>query len=485
MDLYLKTFLLDPASYGPGVSTVSHIETHISDIFLAGDIVLKIKKEVRLPFLDFSTVTTRRQMCEREIALNRRYAPQLYDGLITIGRAGNGFNFTGEGEIVEYAVKMRRFRDVDLWSHRAAHALLRDEDFSPFIRRLARFHREAELRPTWGSFETVHRSILRNIAEIPADHRVRAFCDVKIRLSALLAAHRNLIEKRKTTSVRAIHGDLHLGNIAFFQGEAIPFDGIEFSEELGSGDVWSDVAFLTMDLRAHHLPEFSNRVANLYLEESDDFAGVPLLPVYAAHRALVRAKVHILSGIDAEDTTVVDRYLDAAGDIVTPGPLRIIGVGGLSGSGKSTLARSLAKRLDGIVVRTDVVRKHIVGLRPLDIAPESAYTADISGEVYRGLIERARSAAPRGGVIILDGVHHEEWQRQASERLADELHAPFTGLWCSVSKAVALQRVAARSDDASNAHAGIIERQYAAPPREVRWSVVDTTTHGAVDLPFR
>lgn len=475
MDSEVKRFLLTPHSYGPGVTGVRHIETHISDIFLAADTAYKFKKAVRLPFLDFRSRSVRQAMCERELELNRRYAPTLYGGIIAIGLEGGEYNIEGRGEIVEYGLKMRRFSDDDLWSKRAIRRALTPNDIGALICRVAAFHRLANIRPEWGNFTTIRQQILQNIAEIPRHHRARLIEDLTGRLEYELERHHALIESRRTTHVRAIHGDLHLNNITFLDNEPTPFDGIEFSTELGSGDVWSDIGFLTMDLSAHGLRELATLAINLYLEESDDFAGLPLLSLYSAHRALIRAKIHLIAGADAEDHTLVDRYLDTASESLTHPPSRIIAIGGLSGSGKTTLARAIATRLGGIVVRTDVVRKHILGLRPLETAPESAYTEAVSQAVYRGLSERARNALPRGGVIVLDGVHREPYQREMSEQVALEYDIPFCGIWCVVPKEVALQRVCKRTNDASNAHRGVVERQYTAPPQPEHWYTLDTS----------
>lgn len=475
MDSELRRFLLNPLSHGLTTGDVRHIETHISEVFLAGNRAYKVKKPVQLPFLDFSTPAKRRAMCEREVLLGQRYAPMLYEGVTIIGREGGSFNFTGRGEVVDYAVRMRRFGDSDLWSHQITTGSLTDDAVANLTRTIAVFHRAAELRPEWGDFEMVRTQIKRNLDEIPCEHRHRAFDELGRRLDGELERLKPLIAQRGATHVRAIHGDLHLGNIAVFDGEPLPFDGIEFNAELGSGDVWSDLAFLAMDLTAHGRPDLATRAINTYLEESDDFAGVPLLPLYAAHRALVRAKIHLLSGSDADDPEIVDRYIDTAVDALTPRSRHLIAVGGLSASGKTTLARALAAKLGAVVVRTDVIRKHILGLRPLDTAPESGYTAAVSKQVYAGLLARARSIAPRGGVIILDGVHHLPEERAASEALAAELHAPFIGLWCTVPKEVALQRVELRTNDASNAHRGVIERQYSDPPIDTEWLHLDTS----------
>lgn len=475
MDAELRRFLLDPRSYGFTGGEVSRIETHISEVFLVGDRAYKVKKAVRLPFLDFSTVEARGEMCEREVMLNRRYATTLYEGVTIIGRENGELNLAGRGEIVDYAVRMRRFRDSDLWSHRIAAGTLDEQAVVHLIRRIAAFHHTASLRPEWGSFEVIQGQILRNIEEIPHEHRHRAFAALAHRLDAELMERRALITKRHTTHVHDIHGDLHLGNITFLEDVPLPFDGIEFSVELGSGDAWSDLGFLTMDLSAHKRPDLAVRAVNTYLEESDDFEGVPLLPLYAAYRALVRAKVHLLSGSDTDDTDTVHRYLDTATDALERTSLHLIAIGGFSGSGKTTLARALAARLGAVVIRTDVIRKHILGLRPLEVAPESGYTAAISREVYRGLRDRARLVAPRGGVIILDGVHRLAEERAASEALAAELGAPFFGLWCEIPQAIALKRVELRTDDASNAHRGVIERQYSESPGETAWLKLDTS----------
>src|ERR1700733_8416956 len=375
-------FLADAATYGGKGDKVRRIDTHAATVFLAGDRALKIKRAVRFPFLDYSTLAKRKAACAAEIEVNRRLAPRLYRGVVAITRANNGrLAIGGDGEAVEWAVDMVRFDENRTLDHMANE--INDDLADALGRAVAAAHDKAPIvdAEPWikalGSYidEHVeafaeHRDIFRAAQADALAEKSRANYR---RIGPLLRARggRGL--------VRRIHGDLHLGNIVLIDGEPVLFDAIEFSDIIGSGDVLYDLAFLLMDLFERQLPQAANIVLNRYLNEThrdEDLDALTALPFLLSMRAAIRAKV---TAARLERAAAVERdkiatsaraYFHFALRAIAPPPPKLIAVGGLSGTGKTRLARALAANIEpvpgAVIVRSDVERKNLFGGREIE-----------------------------------------------------------------------------------------------------------------------
>ncbi len=483
-------FLGRASSYGAGVGRVGRIETHISLVFLAGNYAYKLKRAVRLPYVDFSTVAQRHAACVAELALNRRTAPSIYLNLRRIGRAADGkIGFVDDGPALDWVVVMRRFDQALLFDALARAGKLDTPLIDALADHIAQFHEAAEPRPGQGGAaaladiaETNHQILARAQVGVFDPERVAAILD-KWRLAS--AASKGLLDARAEAGrVRRCHGDLHLRNICLVDGRPTLFDCLEFSDALAGIDILYDLAFLLMDLEHRGLAEFANRVLNRYLDRSQEDDGLQAMPLFVSLRAGVRAHVTataLASGANRdgkpEMAEEARRYLDLAHRALEPQPCRLIAIGGLSGSGKSTLAAGLApelgRRPGARLLRSDVTRKLALGAAPETRLPAEAYTPDITRRVYDALREKAAAALGGGYSVIVDAVSLMPEERQSFAAVASKAGVPFTGIWLEADAEAMAARLRARRGDASDATAEVLQRQLQQDPGPLDWVRVD------------
>lgn len=472
-------FLGNPRAHGGG--PVERIDTHAAMVFLSGDRAVKLKRAVRYPYLDFSTVERRREACLAELALNRRTAPTLYlaaepvvrrpDGELSVGGNGCG-NGCGEGEILDWVVLMRRFPTEALFDRMARAGSLTPALMEGLAAAIAAFHAAAEVRREAGGAGAMAAVAAENIAEMRGYRQIFPAGRVA-RLAALSTAAADrlgpLLDRRRDAGmVRHCHGDLHLRNIVLLDGRPTLFDGIEFDPAFAVIDTFYDLAFLLMDLEHRGLRPLGNAVINRYLEETGDHGGLAALPFFLSVRAAVRAKIVATAaslaarGTEAEAAEAVS-YLDLAIAALEPPPPRMMAVGGLSGTGKSVLARALAPHLGAVpgavVLRSDVTRKRMFGVAPTERLPEEAYRPEVTERVYALLAERAAAVLAAGHAVVVDAVSARPDERLALEAVAARAGVRFDGFWLEAPLPVRLARVAERRGDASDATAAVVRRQ--------------------------
>ena len=487
-------FLSDPASYGAGVERVERIETHVSLVFLAGTRAYKLKRAVRMPYLDFTTVARRRAACRAELALNRRTAPAIYRevrGLVR--RRGGGIAF-GEGEeAIDWVVVMTRFDQSLLFDALARAGRLDANLIELLADHIARFHAAAERRPDFAGAAAL-AAVAEENRQCLAAAEGAGFERAKVeavgeRTRVLLARLAPLLDRRRGEGkVRRVHGDLHLRNICLFEGEPTLFDCIEFSEALASIDVLYDLAFLLMDLEHRGLAPFANRLMNRWLDvfepaEGGEEAGLAAMPLYLSLRAVIRAHVtastltHAERARRAAVAQEARQYLDLALRLFEPAPPRLVAIGGLSGSGKTTLAAALAPEI-GVrpgarVLRSDVLRKRLAGLAPEQRLPAAAYTPEASRRVYAVLCDRAAAALAAGSSVILDAVSLRPDERAAFAEVARRAAAPFAGIWLAAPGETMDGRIRARGRDASDATPAVLAAQLAQDPGPLDWPQIE------------
>ena len=470
-------FLGDPFSYPARPKQVERFETHGALVFLVGEEAWKIKRAVRFPYLDFSTLEKRKAACAREIEINRQLAPEIYLGLTPITRASNGrLQHGGSGEIVEWSVHMRRFDQAGLLSHIADAGPIQSDLAVALADVVFESHRVAPPAARGGGAERVERlmvSVPCTLATLADTFDAAAVQRLGERTAnALRHAAAVLNERAAAGFVRRCHGDLHLNNIVLWRGHPVLFDAIEFDEELATIDTLYDLAFLLMDLDKRGQRGAANKVLNRYLWRSGvelDLHGLVALPLFLGLRAAIRAMVTAeRAQQESSNAGVRDRqrardYLQAAIAYLTPCPCRLIAVGGLSGTGKSTLARELAAELGpapgAVHLRSDLERKRLHGVEAtVRLAPET-YTQAASDRVYAVLYEKARDGLAAGHAVIVDAVFTKPEERVRIEGVAAELGVPFQGLWLTAPPEQLFDRVAARRDDASDATSEVVRRQ--------------------------
>jgi aminoglycoside phosphotransferase family enzyme/predicted kinase len=450
-------------------ASVELIETHISCVLLARDTAYKIKKPIRLPFVDYSRLDVRRHFCEEEVRLNRRLAPSLYQGVSRITGSVLAPELDGPGALVDWAVKMRRFAPGALFSERLAAGTLGARDIDRLACLLARFHDAATPVSPEADYGSPARR--RDSAIAAADGlAARGFAARAQELRHWLQARSIVLEpswsaRRAAGRVRECHGDLHLSNVLMLDGEIAAFDGIEFDPALRWIDVIDDIAFAAMDLVAHGRSDLAYRFLNRWFDETGDHEGLPLLRYSMVYRALVRALVTALrEGLGAQ----ARNYVDTACHIASASQPRLLVTHGLPGSGKTYMSQRLLEAASAIRLRSDVERKRLFGLRALD--DSSRLGIDIYGHaaterVYEHLLSRAHLALEAGYSTIIDAAFLRRDERTQAAALARKMGVPFAILDCQAPAAELVERVQARErrrDDASEAGVTVLERLMAA-----------------------
>jgi aminoglycoside phosphotransferase family enzyme/predicted kinase len=470
--------LSDPAAYSYPVGAVEVRQTHISAVFLAGPYAYKVKKPVNPGFLDFSTLERRRHFCEEEVRLNRRLAPQVYLGVVPVVRAGEGLQFEGEGEIVEWAVKMQRLPDEATLHERIRRGEAGVELVEALARRIASFHREAEANEriaAFGRFEAVARTIRDIFAQaapqVGTTVSAAVFGRVKALAEEALSRLRPLIEARAARGVpRDCHGDLHLDHVYNCPDQGPPadlviIDCIEFNERFRFIDPVADMAFPAMDLAFHARGDLARAFADAYVRAAGDEEGRALLPLYTAYRATVRGMVEGLELTEkevpgAERAAALERarahWLLALTELEDPGrkPCLLL-VAGLPGTGKSRLAQGLAESAGFAVVRSDVVRKELAGLSGQGQTPpqlrEELYSPEWNERTYGECLRRAERLLFEGRRVVVDATFREEQKRLFFLNAAVRWGVPAGILLCQAEPETLRRRLGLRQGDASDA----------------------------------
>jgi len=455
------------------------VQTHLSSLLLGRQWVLKLKKPLALDFVDFRDPARRRQACEDELRLNRRTAAPWYVDVLPVSGSAEAPRLGAGGEAGapwDWALRMRRFDETSTYDRLAAAGTLGAAQVDALAARVAAFHQALPPSPAaWGDPQAVLGYALDNLrtldatlpAQAPALAALRGWSHA--RHAAIAAA---LARRRAQGRVREGHGDLHLGNVAWIDGDAVPFDALEFDARLRHIDILGDAVFAYADLLDHGLPALAWRYLGGWVEACGDHDGLPLLRWFAAYRALVRAKVAAVrarqpdadAATAAAATTAAQRRVALALAIAQPPRPRLVLTCGLSGSGKSSVAQQLAERLGGLRVRSDVERKRLHGLaptaRPAD--PATLYHAGATRRTYARLLAIARWAVEGDLSLVVDAAYLRRDEREALRALARGLGVEATIVECRAPAAVLRERLARRAaagHDPSDATAEVLALQ--------------------------
>lgn len=505
----LVAALRDPTRFPHPTSRVRVIETHVSYIVLTGARAYKIKKPLRLDFLDFTALASRRRACEEELRLNRRTAPDLYLRVVAITGSPDAPRFDGAGEPIEFAVEMRQFDPDALFATALSRGEIKGETVDALAERIARFHAELALAPDSASAAdrdpsaanqgAAARTARKNVNEILALDLPPGF---RARVEALASWIEGelgrlgplLVARRGAGFVRECHGDLHLANVALIDGRPVLFDCLEFDAALRWIDVIDEIAFAYMDFRAHARPDLAARFLNRYLEETGDYEGVAGLRLFAVHRALVRAKVELLRGrqpgleAGAADRLAreVEEHVELAEALARGAAPRLVITCGLAGSGKTTVSGCLVEGLGAIRVRSDVERKRMAGLaaeaRSGSALGEGLYDPEAGRRTYARLEQLAESMLASGHSVIVDAAFLTRRERAPFRALAARRGCGFRTVLCEAPADVLRARIEARrarGRDASEADVAVLEHQLAIlepPSAEERAEVVTIST---------
>lgn len=463
--------LREPGRYPHPVETVVVRQTHISWVLLAGAYAYKIKKPVRFDFVDFSSLERRRQACEDELRLNRRFAPGLYVDVVAIRGTAARPAFEGESAPIEYAVRLRRFdTDQELGALLARDAVTREE-MGTFGQHLARLHEDCPVYDAPGMAQRSLAVVSANLDELlveassarpgePGGLELLPGMARWLRDRATVCAA--ALERRAACGrVRECHGDLHVGNVVRFEGCLTAFDCLEFDISLRRIDVLDDAAFLFMDLVARGRRDLAYAFLNGWLESAGDYEAIGLLGGFFVHRALVRLKVHRLGGEPLE----ARRYLDAAQAFVQGSRALLVLTCGLSGSGKTWLSERLMAEAGAIRIRSDVERKRMAGLQAGQSSARAGidiYTLAFNDRVYERLRHLAGEQLRAGQSVIVDAAFLKQAERRRFVALADELDVPVVLLHCVAPQEELGRRLSERQragKDASEADEAVMRRQ--------------------------
>ena len=436
------------------------IETHISWVLLTRDTAYKIKKPVRLPFVDYTALESRKFFCEEELRLNARLAPSLYLGVTPVTGTPQAPRLGGEGEALDYAVRMRRFPDGALFSELVQAGSLQPREVDALAALLARFHGEAPCaRSGFGEPAQRRAAAFAALEGAPplAANELQALRDwIEREAQALMPLW---AERQASGHVRECHGDLHLSNVVRLDGGVCAFDAIEFGPALRWIDVIDDISFAVMDFTAHGSRAFAFRLLNAWLDLTGDHAGLPALRFSSVYRALVRAQVAGLRG--PAGAAEAQRYLVTAQSWARSSPPRLFITHGLPGSGKTYESQHLLEREGAIRLRSDVERKRLFGLGMLEdsrAAGLDLYHSDATARTYDRLFELARLALNCGYPVVVDAAFLRRGERDRAHALARELRTPFAILACEASPEVLRARLRDRRGDASEADETVLDR---------------------------
>jgi len=445
------------------------ITTHISWVFLTDYEVWKLKRPVDYGFVDYTTLERRRQCCEDEVRLNRRLAPDVYLGVVPVRLGPDGFGLGTEGEIVDYAVRMRRLAD-----EHSADALLRRNVLTPdqlarLAAQLARFFLNAPPTPEAGAIEVVRGNVIENFTQV--EPFVGRFLSRETfdatrtwQLETLARQSSRFRERVALRRIRDGHGDLRLEHVYFEGSQPLVVDCVEFNERLRHGDQASDVAFLAMELTARGRTDLGEVFLAAFALESDDFDLYGVVDFYGGYRAWVRGKVAALLAADpstpsekrarkAEEARTLFSLARSYGE--SPGPSGpVIAVGGLIGSGKSTLATRVGRETAVPVISSDRIRKSLAGLRAMERAPASAYSPDVSARTFDEVFRRAGVVLDSGRGVVLDATFRDRALRLRARDLAQRHERPFLFVETMCDEATLRDRLRRRASGPSISDAG-------------------------------
>jgi aminoglycoside phosphotransferase family enzyme/predicted kinase len=469
----LERALGDRSLYPHRPTSVEVRQTHISWIFLAGDLVYKLKKPIRLAFLDYSTPELRRRWCLAEVELNRRLAPSTYLGVALIRRRGEDFELGEVGDLAGPAadslVVMRRLPADEMLDQRLARGDAGRAELDQVAVKLTDFHaRVAERGDPYGLPAMIAETVRANLSECApfvadtvSEARLASLQDF---VRSYVARNISLFWRRvREGRIREGHGDLRAEHVCL-RPELEIFDCIEFSEQLRCNDVASEIAFLAMDLEFLGDPVLADGFASRYAMASGDDELVELLPFYKCYRAVVRGKVESLRSreheVEPKEREVARerarRYFRLAARFAAGGrSSELVVVCGLSGTGKSTAARTLGDITGFPVVSSDVVRKDLAGLprltRPDAKTLETLYGDELTRRTYEALARQADALLGSGRGAVLDATFRDAIHRRTATAVGVTRGVPVTFVECRAPEERVSERLRARVHGVSDA----------------------------------
>jgi aminoglycoside phosphotransferase family enzyme/predicted kinase len=449
--------LKNPKFYGPKVTSVELLQTHISYVALTGTYAYKVKKQVNFGFLDFSTLDKRKYYCDEELRLNRRLCPEMYLCVLPITKKDSTLELDGTGPIVEYALKMKEFPQEYIMTNMLKQNKITEGTIDHICSILIDFY--AAQQPSdeikqYGELPFVKQNIDENFDQtkpmiditVPKD----TFWFIKEAATKFFERKKEVFGHRiKEGKIFDCHGDLHSGNIVVTDEHIHIFDCIEFNDRFRFCDIASDIGFLAMDLDYLNFPYLSSYLIVQYVERSGDTGIYDVLNFYKSYRAFVRGKVHgfqlndphIDPGKKKDIIESAKKYFELSKyyatlfslDLHKTKPLLFL-VSGLSGTGKSTIARKIAVDYHAVQINTDVVRKEVAGIdqfeRHHDQVNTGLYDPKKVDDTYEQVMKQATDVLKKGGNVVLDATFQKKKFREMARHVALKTHSTIIIIEC-------------------------------------------------------
>ena len=449
------------AFYPHPADIIEQCETHISKVFLAGDVVYKIKKPVNLEFLDFTTLESRQYYCRQELILNRRLTHNVYLDMVAIVYNDGRYSLSKEGLPVEYAVKMRRLKDSCSMTQLLHKKQIHKKEIDALAKKLADFYNSASAAQqisSFGTWETIRINCEENFRQTIRFSQelfdAQLFKIVRSAMISFLHRRKQLFDNRiKSNRIRDCHGDLRTGHIYFTDAGIQIIDCIEFNDRFRYHDVASDLAFLAMDIDYEGHPKIAEDLLAAYARYTGDADIFILINFYKCYRALVRFKVNCIrlqgENLSAEEKNrlrfEIKKYLDLAYNyaICFTRPTLWV-VCGMPASGKSTVSEELANAFGINAFNSDVIRKQMFGsIMPFETG---IYSKGSTALTYGRLLLLAQEEIEKGKSVILDATFKTAHHRREAIRLAKDMDADILFVQCVAPENLLKKRLLLREN---------------------------------------
>lgn len=460
--------LQNPKIYEYKIDKIELIETHISWIILTGKLAYKIKKPVNLGFADFSTLEKRKFYCLQELKLNHRLAKELYIKVIPITGTISHPILNGTEEPIEYALVMNQFSQSSVLANLHKNNQLTKDMMLSIASQLANLHKKAEIvnqDSHYGSLASIKDPMTDNFVACKklTNHNsiLQDLTLIENATNAMFEASKEIfLQRKKKGFIKSCHGDVHLGNIALINNKVVIFDCIEFNDEFRFIDVMNEVAYIVMDLFVKKAKDLAFLLLNKYFEFTGDYSGIDVLKFYIVYRAMVKAKVALLTpGKDNEQEC--NNYLTVAKKFIAPYKPIIMIMHGVSGSGKSFVGKELAMHLVAIRIRADLERKRIFDKDKRE-QNEELYSANMTELTYKRLVELTKLIINAKFDVIVDATFINKRLRDMFIKLQYDLNVPLVIVETKAPKDILIDRITTRKDsvtNVSNANIEILEQQ--------------------------
>lgn len=465
LDDTLVKNLLKPKSFSHKTENIKLIETHASWVILTGKLVYKIKKPVNFGFLDFSSLEKRKYFCEKELELNSILAKEMYLKVIPISGTKDNPILNDNTDPIEYSVVTSQFEQENLLNELEKNNKITFDMIKQIAVQLADFHikdSNAVPDPRFASFETVTKEATDNFIVCKELTKDKATVELLDKLQcwsdkALLKLKEIIEQRQKNGFVKPCHGDVHLNNMVLIKDKVVLFDCIEFNDGFRYIDVINDLAFVVMDLMSRNHFKFAYYIINKYLERTGDYAGLELLKFYVIYRAMVKAKVALLTN-DNETSYLFNQKINLVKNLILPTSNKIILTNGVSGVGKSYISKELSMILPAIRIRSDVERKRLHKKYP----NLSLYSKEMDAITFEHLVKLTKYIYNAGYSVIVDATFIKETARTSFFELGKKLNAPVNIISIKASFDMIKSRIESRQQigkDPSDADINVVEAQ--------------------------